>query len=216
MHIYVYACISFLAIDIDIAAEQPSISLRLANGTSVMEGRLEVQYNGEWGTVCEIDWDKRDAEVACRQLGFQYAARSTSSVEFGEGSGRIMISSLGCIGSESNLLECEHGGLGFTPCSHRNDVGLVCSSKHELCAYSTQIRKHPLTYTDTLTHRYTHADTNAHRHTQHTRTHRHTHHTHMYTHAQAHTHTHIHPYTRMHTHVHTETQTQCGILVFFS
>lgn len=112
-------------------AEQPSISLRLASGANNMEGRLEVQYNGDWGTVCRRDWDKRDAQVACRQLGYKFATRSTSSVEFGAGNGTIMISSLGCNGSESNLLECDHGGLGFTTCTHEEDVGVVCSSKHQ-------------------------------------------------------------------------------------
>ena len=130
-HMYVciiISCSSFLH-----SAEQPSISLRLVGGTNNMEGRLEVLYNGQWGTVCGRDWDKRDAQVACRQLGFRFALRSTSSVEFGAGNGTIMIGSLGCNGSESTLLECDHSGLGFSTCSHDNDVGIVCSSKQQSC-----------------------------------------------------------------------------------
>ena len=26
--------------------------------------------NGEWGWICDNDWDDTNAEVACRQLGF--------------------------------------------------------------------------------------------------------------------------------------------------
>ena len=44
--------------------------VRLANGTSSNEGRVEVCYNCVWGTVCDSGWNDKDAQVVCRQLGF--------------------------------------------------------------------------------------------------------------------------------------------------
>jgi len=44
--------------------------VRLAGSGSPYEGRLEVFYNGEWGTVCDDLFDDIDATVACNSLGF--------------------------------------------------------------------------------------------------------------------------------------------------
>ena len=107
------------------------VAVQLANGSSEVEGRVEVYINGEWGTVCGLSWDPLDGKVVCRQLGYKGVNRTysnTSQHNFGEGTGLSWLSDLRCTGSEANLLQCPHDGIGIG-CLHFRDVGVVCTNE---------------------------------------------------------------------------------------
>ena len=102
--------------------------MRLVNGDTELEGRVEVFYNGEWGTVCDDRWDLNDAQVVCRQLGFGPAVAARSSAFFGQGNGQIWLDNVNCIGTELNIADCSHNGWGIEDCYHGLDAGVQCSN----------------------------------------------------------------------------------------
>ena len=92
---------------------------------------MEVYINGEWGTVCGWSWDPLEGKVVCRQLGYKGVKRTyyhTSQHNFGEGTGPSWLSDLRCTGSEANLLQCPHDGVG-SGCFLSDDVGVVCTNE---------------------------------------------------------------------------------------
>ena len=63
--------------------------VRLVDGNGPMEGRVEVFYNGTWGTVCQTHWTVQDANVVCRELGYPQALAAPGSSTFGGGTGQV-------------------------------------------------------------------------------------------------------------------------------
>uniref|UniRef100_A0A318CZI8 protein-lysine 6-oxidase n=1 Tax=Kangiella spongicola TaxID=796379 RepID=A0A318CZI8_9GAMM len=112
------------------AKQVPRIQLRLAgrrkNGN---EGRIEVHYNGEWGTVCDDEFSIATAHVICKELGFIQAESWVPGAKYGRGKGRIWMDNIRCTGAETTLAACNFNGWGITDCKHTEDAGVVCNEK---------------------------------------------------------------------------------------
>ncbi len=84
--------------------------VRLVDGARPSEGRVEVRHNGEWGHLCGRDFDRREAQVICRQLGLP---TETAQHRFSEPFGRppqgqvAWLDSVACTGDEARLTDCD-------------------------------------------------------------------------------------------------------------
>ena len=77
----------------------------IGGGNVVSHGRVEVYNRGIWEAVCSDDWDLKDANVVCRQLGFEGALTETK-LGGRETEGRWR-DGVRCTGNESSFSECD-------------------------------------------------------------------------------------------------------------
>ena len=115
------------------------VAVRLVDGPTQYEGRVEVYYNGEWGTVCDDGWDFYNAQVVCRELGFVQAISASGHAFYGRGSGRIWLDNVNCFGTEITIGDCSHNGWGVEDCSHIEDAGVECSGNLNFSSHCTAV-----------------------------------------------------------------------------
>ncbi|CAG2228186.1 unnamed protein product [Mytilus edulis] len=105
-------------------AEEDEGLLRLITGSSSNKGRLEINYRGEWGTICYSRFGHVEAAVACRQLGY-CSGQMIPSQYVEDGNGPIWLNSITCSGSEHKLINCTYS-IDTSNCTHWSDVGVKC------------------------------------------------------------------------------------------
>ena len=84
-------------------------------------------HNGEWGTICDRNWDLKDAEVVCRQLGYVSAYKALKGQFVPYGRRTTWLDNVYCNGKESNISSCSFKGWKVSSCSSGRNAGVECS-----------------------------------------------------------------------------------------
>ena len=88
--------------------------------------------NNQWGTVCDDQWGASNAEIVCRQLGYNLTGVAYTNAYFGQGTGPIWLDNVQCTGSETHLVKCTNSGdIGIHDCGHDEDAGVECISLND-------------------------------------------------------------------------------------
>ncbi|XP_031555779.1 deleted in malignant brain tumors 1 protein-like, partial [Actinia tenebrosa] len=113
----------------NLTPEEKAIKVRLV-GDQNHTGKVEIQYQGTWGVVCDTSWDIRDAQVICRMLGYKAAENAIRYIE-GETPRRILMYDVGCRGREKSIADCAHSGWWKYSCSNNLLAGVVCQTNED-------------------------------------------------------------------------------------
>ena len=88
---------------------------------------MEVYRNGIWGAVCDV-WDLDNAQVVCRQLGFDHANDVRNQLYYGWSSGVFYSDDVNCVGNELTIEDCSHEvRMGVLLCFLFGYVAVQCS-----------------------------------------------------------------------------------------
>ncbi|NP_033820.2 CD5 antigen-like precursor [Mus musculus] len=109
-------------------SESPT-KVQLVGGAHRCEGRVEVEHNGQWGTVCDDGWDRRDVAVVCRELNCGAVIQTPRGASYQPPASeqRVLIQGVDCNGTEDTLAQCELNYDVFD-CSHEEDAGAQCEN----------------------------------------------------------------------------------------
>ncbi|XP_030047907.1 deleted in malignant brain tumors 1 protein [Microcaecilia unicolor] len=110
---------------------QGGLEIRLVGGGSPCAGRLEVLYNGIWGTVCDKPASFYTANAVCHELNCKESNPFEMNWFYGAGTGKIWLSNVQCKQSSDSLWDCEKS-FSTGHCDHSQDMSVTCKDHREL------------------------------------------------------------------------------------
>ncbi|VDH99035.1 Hypothetical predicted protein [Mytilus galloprovincialis] len=105
--------------------------IRLTNGKSPTEGRIEIKHNNVYSSICASNFDDVDASVVCSMLGFNNPYPDLCDSCFGTTPG-LHLTNVNCTGDELDVETCPSSGWQSGNCSNGGDVGLICKTRVRL------------------------------------------------------------------------------------
>ncbi|NXK57332.1 WC11 protein, partial [Chauna torquata] len=94
------------------------LALRLMNGNDCA-GRLEVFYNGTWGSICSNHMSQLTAITVCKHLNCGDGGEIERDFKYGRGSGPTWLDHIECTEQHSSLWHCQSDPWDPQSCDNR-------------------------------------------------------------------------------------------------
>ncbi|XP_056360222.1 antigen WC1.1-like [Oenanthe melanoleuca] len=107
------------------------LALRLVNGNGCA-GRVEVFYNGTWGSVCSNRMSQLTAATMCKHLGCGDGGGIATDFKYGRGSGPTWLDHIECTEQHSSLWQCQSDPWDPQSCDNRaEETHITCTGRKE-------------------------------------------------------------------------------------
>ncbi|NXN58845.1 C163A protein, partial [Rynchops niger] len=108
------------------------LDLRLANGSDCA-GRLEVLYNGTWGSICSNHMSQLTAITVCKHLNCGDGGEIAADFKYGTGSGPTWLDHIECTEQHNSLWQCQSEPWNAQSCGNRaEETHISCSDREKL------------------------------------------------------------------------------------
>lgn len=103
------------------------LDLRLVNGSDCA-GRLEVFYNGTWGSICSNRMSQLTAITVCKHLNCGDGGEIAADFKYGPGSGPTWLDHIECTEQHNSLWQCQSDPWDAQSCGNRaEETHISCS-----------------------------------------------------------------------------------------
>ncbi len=87
---------------------------------------MPVLFADNWDTLQQVIKAPK-LKCKCEKIIIPFiGARAFSFAQFGQGTGPILLDNVGCLGTESRLVDCPNNGIGVHNCVHSEDASVRC------------------------------------------------------------------------------------------
>ncbi|NWW48014.1 WC11 protein, partial [Pedionomus torquatus] len=113
------------------------LALRLVNGNGCA-GRLEVFYNGTWGSVCSNRMSQVTAITVCKHLKCGDGGEIMEDFQYGSGSGPTWLDHIECMEQHNSLWKCQSDPWNPQSCDNRaEETHISCTGRKEATSPAT-------------------------------------------------------------------------------